>query len=154
HGRVLRPRSVEEVRACFDLARRERTTLGLRGSGCSYGDASVNERGHALDLSAMNRVLAWDGERGVATLEPGVTVEQLWKRILADGWWPAVVPGTALPTIAGVAAMNIHGKNNFRVGTVGDWIDEFDIVLPTGEVRTCSRELEADLFHAAIGGFG
>jgi len=154
HARVLRPRTVSEVLAAFDLARRESTTLGLRGTGCSYGDASVNACGHALDTTAMNRVLSWDPATGVAVLEPGVTIEALWQRILPDGWWPPVVPGTAFPTIAGVAAMNIHGKNNFKAGTIGDWIREFDLALPRGEIVTCSREKESDLFHAAIGGFG
>jgi FAD/FMN-containing dehydrogenase len=154
HGRVLRPRSVEEVLACFDTARREGTTLGLRGTGCSYGDASVNAAGHALDFTAMNRVLSFDASTGVAVVEPGVTIEDLWQKTLPEGWWPAVVPGTAFPTVAGVAAMNIHGKNNFKVGTAGDWIDEFDLALPTGEVKRCSRKEHPDLFHAAIGGFG
>jgi FAD/FMN-containing dehydrogenase len=50
--------------------------------------------------------------------------------------------------------MNIHGKNNFAVGTIGDAVREFDIVLPNGDVRTCNREKGSDLFHAAIGGLG
>ena len=58
------------------------------------------------------------------------------------------------PTIGGAVGMNIHGKNNFKVGTIGDAVQELDIVLPTGEVRTCSRMENADLFHAAVGGFG
>jgi decaprenylphospho-beta-D-ribofuranose 2-oxidase len=152
--RVLRPTSVAGILESFEIARRERTTLGLRGAGCSYGDASVNSAGHALDITAMNRVLSWDEARGIAVLEPGVTIEQLWQRILPDGWWPPVVSGTAFPTIAGVAAMNIHGKNNFVAGTIGDWILEFDLALPRGEIVTCSREAHADLFHAAIGGLG
>lgn len=154
HSRVLRPRSVEEIQASFELARREGKTLGLRGTGCSYGDAAVNEQGHVLELGSMNRFLDWNPKTGVATVEPGVTIEMLWKRILADGWWPKVVSGTMFPTIAGALAMNIHGKNNFAAGTIGDAVREFDLVLPSGEVRTCSREQHADLFHAAIGGFG
>lgn len=153
-SRVLRPRSIEEIVEAYALARREKTTLGLRGSGCSYGDASVNEAGHVLELTGMNRFLDWNAQTGVATLEPGVTVEQLWKRILPDGWWPRVVSGTMFPTIAGAVAMNIHGKNNFAVGPIGDSVREFDIVLTSGEVRTCNREKNCDLFHAAIGGFG
>jgi len=153
-ARVYRPRSAEEVLAAFDLARQEKTTLGLRGAGCSYGDASVNSRGHTLDLTAMNRILAWDPVRGLAVLEPGVTIQDLWQRSLPDGWWPPVVSGTAFPTLAGAASMNIHGKNNFAAGTIGDWIVEFDLALPRGEIVTCSREAHADLFHAAIGGLG
>lgn len=151
---VLRPSSVEQIRACFELARREGVTLGLRGSGCSYGDASVNERGHALELTRMNRMLGFDASTGVASCEPGLTIEQLWKHALPLGYWPRVVSGTMFPTLAGAAAMNIHGKNNFAVGTIGDAIREFDLLAPTGELLTCSRTRNSELFHAAIGGFG
>jgi len=58
------------------------------------------------------------------------------------------------PTLGGAAAMNIHGKNNFEAGTLGESIREFEILLPNGELRTASRERESELFHAAIGGFG
>jgi FAD/FMN-containing dehydrogenase len=154
HSRVLRPRGVDEIVAAFDVARADGVPLGLRGGGNSYGDASVNARGHVLDISRMNRFLSWDPDGGVVEAEPGVTIEMLWKRILPDGWWPRVVSGTMFPTLAGALAANIHGKNNFKVGTIGDATLEFDLVLPSGEVRTCSREQNADLFHAAIGGFG
>jgi FAD/FMN-containing dehydrogenase len=154
YARVLRPTTVDEIRAAFALARREGRPIALRGTGNSYGDASTSERGLVLDCSRMDRILDFDRETGVATVEPGVTVRSLWRHILPLGWWPRVVSGTSFPTIAGAAAMNIHGKNNFAVGTIGDAIQEFDLVLPSGEVRTCSRERESDLFHAAIGGFG
>jgi FAD/FMN-containing dehydrogenase len=153
-ARVLRPRSVEEIRECFATARRDGVSLALRGTGNSYGDASLNTGGHVLDIARMNRFLDWDPATGIVAVEPGVTVEQLWKRILPDGWWPRVVSGTMFPTLAGALAMNIHGKNNYAVGTLGDACLEFDLVLPSGEVLTASREREPDLFHASIGGFG
>jgi len=153
-SRVLRPRSVEELAAAFGIARRDGVCLGLRGTGNSYGDASVNALGHVLDSSRMNRILDWNPQTGVAVLEPGVTIEQLWKRILPDGWWPRVVSGTMFPTVAGALAMNIHGKNNFKAGTLGDACLEFDLVLPDGSLRTANRERDSDLFHAAISGFG
>ncbi len=154
HSRVLRPRSVDEIVSAYQTARDDGLPLGLRGGGNSYGDASVNARGHVLDISRMNRFVSWDAERGVVEAEPGVTIEMLWKHILPDGWWPRVVSGTMFPTLAGAIAANIHGKNNFAVGTIGDATLEFDIVLPSGEVRTCNREQNTELFHAAIGGFG
>lgn len=153
-ARVLRPRSVEEVLACFREAREAGVSLALRGGGNSYGDASINSRGFVLDIGRMNRLLSFDPGTGVAEVEGGFTIEQLWKHVLPHGWWPKVVSGTMFPTVAGAAAMNIHGKNNFAVGTIGDAIQEFDLLLPSGEVRTCSRTREPDLFHAAIGGFG
>ncbi len=154
HSRVLRPRNVEEIRASLEMARRESVPLGLRGTGNSYGDASVNGQGLVLDIRRMNRILAFDEEQGIAEVESGTTVRDLWKHILPKGYWPQVVSGTSFPTLAGAAAMNIHGKNNFAVGPIGEAIREFDIVLPNGELRTCRRDQHSDLFHAAIGGFG
>ena len=153
-ARVLRPGNVEELREILARARTSRRPLALRGAGCSYGDASLPVGEDVLDLTGMNRILAWDRARGRAVCEPGVTIEQLWRAILPDGWWPRVVPGTMFPTLGGVASMNIHGKNNFEVGTLGDAIREFDLLLPSGELRTANREQHSDLFHAAIGGFG
>ena len=42
HARVWRPENVEQVRSAMAAARSEARSLALRGSGCSYGDASVN----------------------------------------------------------------------------------------------------------------
>ncbi len=153
-ARVLYPRSVDELRAIFAAARREGTPLTLRGSGNSYGDASTGARGHVVESSRFDRVLAFDPATGIAEVEPGVSVRDLWRRTLPHGWWPRVVSGTSFPTVGGIAAANIHGKNNFAVGTVGDAILEFDLLAPDGSLHTCSRVQEPELFHAAIGGFG
>jgi FAD/FMN-containing dehydrogenase len=64
------------------------------------------------------------------------------------------VSGTSFPTLGGIAAANIHGKNNFAVGTVGDALLEFDLLDGQGRLHTCSRGQGAELFHAAIGSFG
>lgn len=153
-GYVYRPTTVAGIREVFEIARRTGRFVALRGAGRSYGDASLGSENLVLDITRMNRILEWDPQTGVARCEPGVTIRDLWHYALEDGWWPYVVSGTMYPTLAGAAAMNIHGKNNFKVGTIGDHIRAFDLMLPSGEIRTCSRTENPDLFHAAIGGFG
>ncbi len=154
YARVVRPRDVEGIRAALAEARTDGVPLALRGAGNSYGDASTGSPGRVLDVSRMSRLLSFDPATGVADLEAGATIETLWKTILPHGWWPRVVSGTMFPTLAGAASMNIHGKNNFAVGPIGDAILDLDVVLPSGELVTASRDENPDLFHAAIGGFG
>ncbi|MCA9971520.1 MAG: FAD-binding oxidoreductase [Anaerolineales bacterium] len=151
---VFRPTTLEGVRQVFELARQTGRSVGLKGGGNSYGDAFSNSENIVLDLTRMNRILAWEPENGRITAEPGVTLEQLWQYILEDGWWPPVVTGTMKTTLGGCAAMNVHGKNAWQAGPIGDHILSFELLLPSGEVLTCSRDEHADLFHAAIGGFG
>jgi FAD/FMN-containing dehydrogenase len=151
---VYRPTTVDGMRDVLALARAEGRSVGLRGAGQSYGDAATNAENLCLDGSRMTRILAWDPAAGRITVEPGVTIRQLWQYTLEDGWWPPVVSGTMSTSIGGAAAMNIHGKNNWKVGTIGEHLEAFELLLPSGEVVRCSREERADLFHAAIGGFG
>jgi FAD/FMN-containing dehydrogenase len=128
--------------------------VGLRGAGRSYGDAALNSGQMVLDLRGMNRILAWDPKSGVIKVEPGVTIEQLWKHVLGDGWWPPVVPGTMFPTLGGCLAANVHGKNNWVAGTLGEHVVEFEALLADGKAITCSPEKDRELFHAMIGSMG
>jgi FAD/FMN-containing dehydrogenase len=161
-SRVFRPTDGEQIAAAFESVRKGGGSLALRGSGCSYGDASTNRDGHVLDLSRMNRILAFDVERGIARVEPGVTIRDLWRHAIVYGYWPKVVPGTASVSIGGAAAMNIHGKNNFAVGSFGEGIRSFTLRTPAGETLRCERpdaessELDerGELFRGAISGFG
>jgi decaprenylphospho-beta-D-ribofuranose 2-oxidase len=152
--RYAAPRDGEELAALLARAREEGLSVTFRGSGKSYGDAALNGAGLVLDLTQFNRALCWDPEAGVIEAEPGLTIEGLWRRTIEDGFWPAVVPGTMFPTLGGCLAMNIHGKNNFRAGTIGEHVLDFDLLTPRGETLRCSRAENADVFHAVIGGAG
>lgn len=151
---LYRPTHGEQIADLFRLATERGLSIAPRGAGRSYGDAALNAGQIVLDLQRMNRVLAWDPATGVVTVEPGVTIEQLWQLILEDGWWPPVVPGTMRPTLGGCLGMNIHGKNNYHTGPIGEHVLAFEALLPTGELVRCTPADQPDLFHGLISSAG
>lgn len=154
HGfaEVIRPRDAGEVAAVMsDLARRGRP-VALRGSGRSYGDAALATGGEVLDLRGLDRIEPIDRDTGRVRVGAGVTIETLWRAAIPLGYWPAVVPGTMLPTVGGCVAMNVHGKNQYRAGVFGEHVDAFEMVLADGSTRRVTRDEE--LFRAVHGGFG
>ena len=151
---LFKPESIDQIPQIFDLARQNGMTIALRGAGRSYNDAALNGGGIILDLSLLTRIQTWDAEKGILRAEPGLTLESLWQHILPDGWWSPVVSGTMKTTLGGCLGMNIHGKNNFKMGTIGDNIIEFTALFPNGEEITCSPTKNEDLFHAMISGMG
>ncbi len=153
-ARVFRPTTVEQVADAFAAVRAAGGSIALRGAGCSYGDAATNTNGHVLDLSGMRAVHAFDPATGVAIVEPGATIRDLWRRSIEHAHWPRVVSGTMAVSLGGAAAMNIHGKNNYVLGSFGDSVRAFDLLTPRGELVHCTREGQPELFHAALGGFG
>ncbi|MBI3819871.1 MAG: FAD-binding oxidoreductase [Planctomycetes bacterium] len=153
-GRVVRATHPDTLRKIFEMARRDHRTIALRGAGNSYSDAFQNRGGLVLDTAGMDRILEWDSTTGIVRSEPGLTIGKMWRSTLQEGWWPPVVTGTMFASFGGLAAMNAHGKNNFKRGTFGEHIVEFTILLPTGEEKRCSPTENSELYYAAIGGFG
>jgi decaprenylphospho-beta-D-ribofuranose 2-oxidase len=148
----LFPTSAEAVLEAFRTAERAGVQVVLRGAGRSYGDAAIGSECLALDFALFDRILSWDPASGVIEAEPGATLEDLWRRCLPDGWWPPVVSGTMHPTLGGALAMNIHGKNAFRAGTLGEHVLEMDVAFPSGEQRTLTPQ--DDLFADVISSAG
>ena len=147
-------KKIEDIYEAFQFAKKLGLTVTARGTGISYNDVSVNSGGIVLDMRGMNQILEWDPVTGYVRCEAGVTLEQLWKRVEPDGWWPPVVSGTMKTTLGGCLSANIHGKNNFQVGPIGEHVVEFTAMTPTGALVTCTPKKNADLFFAMISGLG
>ncbi|MEZ0324641.1 MAG: FAD-dependent oxidoreductase [Fimbriimonas sp.] len=151
-GYLYRPTEVHEIRHIFDLAKQTGREVVLRGAGRSYGDANIADEAIILDITRMKRILNWDKQSGIIECEAGATIEDLWRTCIEDGYWPPVVSGTMYPTLAGALAMNIHGKNNFCQGTLGEHVTELDVLFPTGDLKTLTPK--DDLLYAVIGSAG
>ncbi len=151
---VLNVHTSEEIHATFAYAKKSGLTVAARGAGRSYNDAALNGGGIILDMSGMNAITHWDKQSGLITAQPGVTLEQLWHKVEPDGWWLPVVSGTMRTTLGGCLSANIHGKNNFKMGTFGEHVIEFNVILPTGAELACSPKKNGDLFYAIISGMG
>jgi len=150
----IQVKRAEELYEAFQFAKKLGLTVTARGTGISYNDVSLNGGGIVLDMSGMNQILEWDPATGYIRCEAGVTLQQLWQTVEPDGWWPPVVSGTMKTTLGGCLAANIHGKNNFQVGPIGEHVVEFTAMLPTGALITCTPKKNADLFYAMISGLG
>lgn len=151
---VARAGSRGEIERVLAEARRRGLSVTMRGSGYSYGDEILNEGGVILDLARMNRILDWNPETGCMTVEPGVTYGQALACCLKDNWVVPAVPGTRHPTMGGALANNVHGKNAWREGNIGESVAAFSLLAGDGRVYRCSREENPELFFAAIGGLG
>ena len=150
----IRVKTADDLYEAFQLAKKYGLTVTARGTGLSYNDASLNGGGIVLDMTGMDQILEWDSATGLVRCESGVTLEQLWKKVEPDGWWPPVVSGTMKTTLGGCLSANIHGKNNFKVGPIGEHVVEFTAMTPTGALVTCSPDRNADLFYSMISGLG
>ncbi len=128
-------------------------SLIARGNGRAYGDAALNPEG-VLSTLRLDRLTGFDPASGIVSCESGLTLADLLRFAVPRGFFPPVTPGTKFVTIGGMIAADAHGKNHHAAGTFGRHVISLDLLTADGAVRTCSRETEADLFRATLGGMG
>jgi len=127
-------------------------SLIARGNGRCYGDASLAEV--TVSTLRFDKILFFDRQEGIIEAQSGVTLDQLLEVIVPDGWFLPVTPGTKFVTLGGVVASDVHGKNHHVDGSFSKHIIAFKMMLSGGEIVTCSRKQNADLFEATCGGMG
>ncbi len=147
--------NVVSLSADHDAARQLLHSAGsmiARGMGRCYGDSALADT--IVSTRPLNRILAFDERSGIVSCESGVTYAELLGAFAQDGWFPPVTPGTKHVTIGGAIASDVHGKNHHRDGCVSTAVLDFDLLLPSGDVVTCSRSSSPELFWATVGGMG
>ncbi len=124
------------------------------GYGRSYGDSCLNNGGVLLDTTELNQFMAFDPENGVICCEAGVSLAAMLEVITPHGWFLPVTPGSKYVSVAGSIANDVHGKNHHVAGTFGGHVTRFELWRSDGERLICSRDENAELFRATIGGLG
>jgi FAD/FMN-containing dehydrogenase len=124
------------------------------GLGRSYGDVCLNENGRLIVTDMLDHFIAFDRESGVVRAEAGLSLDALLRVVVPHGWFPQVVPGTKFVTLGGAVANDVHGKNHELAGTFGRHVRSLGLARSSGEISTLSREENAELFAATVGGLG
>ncbi len=124
------------------------------GQGRSYGDSCQNPGGILLATARLNRFMSFDRQSGVLRCEAGVTLNDILRLVVPQGWFLPVTPGTRFVSVGGAIANDVHGKNHHRAGTFGRHVLAFELLTSDGQRRRCAPDEHASLFRATIGGLG
>src|SRR4030081_1403495 len=81
--RIVEPQSVDAVRGAMKLARTEKRALCIAGGRHAMGTQQFATDGVLLDIQKMNKVLAFDTERGLIEMESGMQWPQLLEHLAA-----------------------------------------------------------------------
>jgi FAD/FMN-containing dehydrogenase len=149
---VFRPEKQSEVAAT--LASGRQPSYICRGLGRSYGDAALNKNAGVIGHLRLNRFLSFDPASGELECESGVSLAEIIQYLLPRGWFLPVTPGTKFVTVGGAIAADVHGKNHHKDGSFSNYVRDFRLLAPTGEVLLCSPSAHPEYYWATVGGMG
>jgi FAD/FMN-containing dehydrogenase len=157
---IVKPRTVADVQAAVARARSSGISVAIAGGRHAMGGQQFGDAAMLIDTRDLNRVLAFDAQRGTITIEGGIQWPQLLEHLNrvqegADRQWGIYQKQTGADrlSIGGALSCNAHGRG-LNLKPIVQQVEEFDLVDAAGAVRTCSRTVDPELFRLAIGGYG
>lgn len=161
---VIRPSTLTEVCEIVQRCGAEGRSLAICGSRHAMGGQQFLEGETLLDMRGLDRILAFDSDRGLVTAEAGIEWPELIAGYLAlqtqrdplrEPQWGIAQKQTGADrlTLGGALSANAHGRGLTMPPIVHD-VECFTLVNARGDLVTCSRTDHADVFALAIGGYG
>ncbi len=137
---VVYPGSTDEIAAVVKICARHQVPIIPFGAGTLVeGHVLAVRGGVCIDLREMNGVLEVNYEDMYATVQTGVTRNQLDNLLEESGFFFPVGPGVNA-TLGGMAATRASGTNAVHYGTMKDNVLSLTVVLPNGQViRTAGK---------------
>jgi FAD/FMN-containing dehydrogenase len=159
-SRVVEVESLPQLRQVVRGAAALGQQISIAGGRHAMGGQQFGRGTLLLDMRRFSRVLDLDVERGLVTVEAGIDWPQLVTHLLwaggsQPGLWGIIQKQTGADrlTIGGALSANIHGRGLRMRPMIAD-VESFDLIDAAGDVITCSRSMNRDLFTLAIGGYG
>ena len=121
----------EAVRAAFE---HQQSVYPVGGeTSLDYG-LPRSKSGVVLSLAALNRVLDYPADDLTVTVEAGITLAELNRRLAEKRQWlPLDPPEPGKATIGGIIATSACGPRRHGYGTIGDYVVGFRAIDGRGE---------------------
>ena len=142
---------VEAIRAEMTEARQNNRPVNVGAARHSMGGQAIPREGHAITLD--NAQIEVDSAAKTMRLNAGTRWSQVIARLDPMGLGPRVMQSNNDFGVAATFCVNAHGWP-VPEGPMGATVRAFDLILPDGELVTCSRSENAELFGMTMGGYG
>ncbi len=147
---IISPISVQELQKIIQTSQEP---ISIAGACYSQGGQTGYPHGIVIDMSQLNKVLAFDAVEKTITVQAGATWYDVQKYIDPYNLSVKAMQSYNNFSIGGSISVNAHGRD-IRYGSVINGIRSIQIILANGNLITADRIQNSDLFSATIGGYG
>nr|GAT50246.1 predicted protein [Mycena chlorophos] len=149
---VFTPSTIDECRLILELARRDKRVVRAVGVGHSPSDIACTTD-YLLDVTAMNKILEVNTKKQYVVAEAGILLSDLHSALAPYGLAMRNLGSISDQTLSGIVATATHGAGS-AFGVMPTHILALTVLLPSGEVVSCSPAENQELFSASLCGLG
>ena len=145
-------KNVDDISSIIKLAKKNKKQISIRGQAHTMGGHSFSENNLLIDIKYMNRIIDFDCEKQIVTVEPGILWSDLIRFLNEYGLSPMTLQSYSSFSVGGSISVNAHGITN-DYGVCESIVNIRYIDASNSEVY-CSRDVNAEVFSKIIGGYG
>lgn len=157
---LFHPHTVSDIRHSLSKGKLCHRPLIAAGGFHSAGGQQMISKGSVLETRHLCRVSNFDSSKGLLEVEAGIQWPELMQYLVDTQkdwtfqWGIRQKPtGTDRISMGGSLSSNIHGKGLNFSPLIGD-VESFKLIDAKGNLTSCSREQNPELFSLVIGGYG
>jgi alkyldihydroxyacetonephosphate synthase len=132
---VVRPENIDEILKLVRFANSSGLKIIPRGGGSSVTGSSVPQGGVVLDMRGLNQILDLDEFNRTVTVQVGVALDELERRLNARGYTHSQFPQSFdQATVGGYISTFGSGQYSTLYGGVEESVLRVEVVIPSGDV--------------------
>lgn len=142
----------QQLKSLIQYAQKNELRISIAGTKHSMGGHTIAENGIQLNLLPFNK-MHLGTTNNILTIGSGATWGQAIKYLDSYDRSVAIMQAFSTFSIGGSISVNGHGWQK-NLPPLSSSILSFRILLSDGQIKTCSRTENEELFRLAIGGYG
>ena len=157
---VVQPRDPDELCRAVRAAAEQHFSVSICGGRHAMGGQQFAADSLLIDTTGLTRVVRFDSDAGLIEIDAGAD----WPLIIrhthesqqpSSPCWAIRQKQTGADelTLGGAVAANVHGRG-LKMRPFVDDVESLTLVSADGELVTCSRTKNSELFSLVIGGYG
>lgn len=157
---ITRPETIPDLLTAMRSAWAAGRAVSIAGGRHAMGGQQFGEGTCLIDTRALNRVLGLDRQAGIVEVEAGIQWPELIHELAMmqandPAPWSIIQKQTGADrlSLGGALSANVHGRGLGMRPIISD-VESFTMIDANGDLKTCDRRENADVFRLAIGGYG
>ncbi|OXA89241.1 FAD-binding oxidoreductase [Flavobacterium hibernum] len=149
-NKIIEPKTVNEIVSAI-----KNTTgpISIGGGKYSMGGQTAFENSLHIDMRLFNKIVNIDTTKKQITVQAGIRWRDIQKVIDPLNLSIKIMQTYSNFTVGGAISVNCHGRY-IGHGPIISSVLELKIITANGDIIIANRDVNQDVFNAAIGGYG
>lgn len=151
-AQVIEVQNMADIQRALEIAQNEKKKVSIAGAQHTMGGHTFNKDNIVLKMHRFNKMRYVEDSQTVV-VESGATWREVQEFLDPLNRALIVMQSDNIFSVGGSLSANVHGWQTNKPPIIST-VRQFRLMLASGEILTCSRDENPELFKAVIGGYG